>query len=418
MRAFGASIGLAAALAQALPAGRALGQSGPWALPGLGRVGAAATGDAPVTMAASAGYGYLGDVLDDGGAHHRAAGGLAASFRALDWLAISGRLDGRYDRHQGDRYGSDGSGVVEPRLTARAAVGLGSGIRAGGELGLWFPGEDGPELKAISPRALGLLSIRHERLTLHGNAGFHLDRSGRSVEAPAELQPWDRASLDVSDAPAILLGAGAEVVVGPGAIWGEASWDLLVGAEAPPLARSPLHAGAGVRYPLGRPLDLYAFLEVNLAERELGTMDALVPLGARIAATVAVAYRFETTVPPRPRAEAAPAPAAPAPPRAAAPDRNAPGRPDAGEPSGERPLPEGQIRGTVLGFDGKPLAARITIEPGGLTVTADAAGAFEVDVPPGEYQVTVEMPRFQTARRRVRVEQRGVTLLPIDLKRK
>jgi hypothetical protein len=463
-----------------LPLGSRAGhaQTGPGALPSLTRVGAASTGEAPLALTVSAGYGYTEAVLGADDVHHRTFGGVAAAWRAQPWLALGARLDARYDRHSGG--GDDVSGAVEPRFTLRLARPFGETLRLGLELGVWLPGEDGPDGGAVSPRALGLLTWRQGGLAVHLNAGYHLDRSGRSIEDPDRLVPTDLVSLGVSDSPAVLGGVGLEVAVGRGALFAEGSWEALVGPDAPELGRSPLHAVAGYRHPLGRATDLVSYVDLDASRRAdaVNGMDPLVPIGPRVAAGLAVAYRYErqpsraATLADSGRPPTAPEPPPPPPPavlsgRLMGPEgplagatvtaggksatTDAEGRFEiAGVPpgavtvvvekpgyrriekalsleagqrlavdlAGELALPDGQIRGTVMSFDGKPLAAQIRIQPGDRVLTADAQGAFQIDVPPGDYEVTVEMPGFAGSRRRVKVEQRGVTLLPIDLQRK
>jgi len=84
----------------------------------------------------------------------------------------------------------------------------------------------------------------------------------------------------------------------------------------------------------------------------------------------------------------------------------------------ERPLPEGQIRGYIRSFGGKPLTATIVIEPIGMRLRTGADGTFQADVPPGSYRVTVRAPGHRTQKRSVQVEQKGVTVLVVDLLKK
>jgi hypothetical protein len=84
----------------------------------------------------------------------------------------------------------------------------------------------------------------------------------------------------------------------------------------------------------------------------------------------------------------------------------------------KRPLPEGQIRGQVRSFGGKAITATIRIEPIGRELRTDSNGQFTSDIPPGDYQVTVQASGHHPQTRPVRVEHNGVTVLVIDLDRK
>jgi hypothetical protein len=79
-------------------------------------------------------------------------------------------------------------------------------------------------------------------------------------------------------------------------------------------------------------------------------------------------------------------------------------------------VPAGQLRGLIRSFEGRPLVATIRVEPGGMEAKTDAEGRFELDVPPGNYTITIEAEGHLAQRRAVRVENRGVTILNADLK--
>lgn len=83
----------------------------------------------------------------------------------------------------------------------------------------------------------------------------------------------------------------------------------------------------------------------------------------------------------------------------------------------ERALPPGQLRGFVRSFGGRPVAATLTIEPLGQTITAGANGAFEIDVAPGRYEVVIRAPGYREQRRSVTIEEGGVLILNVDLRR-
>lgn len=81
-----------------------------------------------------------------------------------------------------------------------------------------------------------------------------------------------------------------------------------------------------------------------------------------------------------------------------------------------RPLPQGEIRGVIQASSGRPIAARITIRPLERELTADAEGTFTIEVPPGAYDVVIAAPGHRTQTRRVRVEERGVLVLNVQLR--
>ena len=82
-----------------------------------------------------------------------------------------------------------------------------------------------------------------------------------------------------------------------------------------------------------------------------------------------------------------------------------------------RDLPNGQIRGVVQSFRGDPVQATVRVEPLGSETTADDEGIFQIDVPPGAYTVVVTAPGYREQSRPIIVEQQGVTILNIDLRR-
>ena len=81
----------------------------------------------------------------------------------------------------------------------------------------------------------------------------------------------------------------------------------------------------------------------------------------------------------------------------------------------EQALPAGQVRGLVRAFKCKGLAASVRIEPAGIEAKTDAEGFFQIDVPPGEYEVVIDAPGYSTQRRKAKVEQQGVVIVNADL---
>jgi len=81
----------------------------------------------------------------------------------------------------------------------------------------------------------------------------------------------------------------------------------------------------------------------------------------------------------------------------------------------EPALPPGQVRGIVRSFRGKPLPAKIQLQPGGLEASTDAEGFFQIDVPPGQYEVLIEAPGYEPQQRKAKVDQQGVVIVNADL---
>ncbi len=86
-----------------------------------------------------------------------------------------------------------------------------------------------------------------------------------------------------------------------------------------------------------------------------------------------------------------------------------------------RSQPAGVIRGRVLSFDGRPIAATLEVLVGGDTTPvaraqAGADGAFEVEVAPGRYQVVLSAPGHEPQRRRIQVELGSVVDLSVNLR--
>jgi hypothetical protein len=93
----------------------------------------------------------------------------------------------------------------------------------------------------------------------------------------------------------------------------------------------------------------------------------------------------------------------------------------------ERRAPKGQIRGLVRSLRGAAIAAEISVEPEAAATPSGTArdakqlraegGRFEIDVAPGRYQITISAPGYEVQRRRVDVEENGVTVLNVDLRK-
>jgi len=78
-------------------------------------------------------------------------------------------------------------------------------------------------------------------------------------------------------------------------------------------------------------------------------------------------------------------------------------------------VPAGQVRGTVLDLNGRPVAAKITIDPGNSVLEVRPDGSFNIELAPGEYRLRAEHPDFAPQGRVIVVVERGVVILHIAL---
>jgi hypothetical protein len=94
-----------------------------------------------------------------------------------------------------------------------------------------------------------------------------------------------------------------------------------------------------------------------------------------------------------------------------------PGRPASVAVTLDKKLPPGQLLGTVRNYNGKPLKANLTVAPLGTKVQSDEHGEFTLDLPPGDYEVTIEAAGLKPQTRKVKIEQNGVTILNVDMRK-
>jgi hypothetical protein len=444
------------------------------ALPGTWRIGAATAHAPGVALSAASGYGYTEAVLGQDDTHHRARAGLALSYRPNSWLGFAAAFDARYDRHLGDGI-DDGGYVGDPRLTARV-LRLGTGdLTFGAEATLWLPGESAPSIVASAATldAIGLATYAPPALrrhAIHVNAGVRVDQSAASAPAADRLSLAQRLALGVSDSHALLVGAGWSASLAPGTVFAEWSWDVLIGADAPAPHRSPMRMSAGLYRRVGDRTRLFGVGEVSLSARPgLERSDPLVPVEPRASFIAGVSYQLRGpgagahaeldaqlgSIAGRVASpEGEPIAGARLRIRARGVDKAVTTAEDGsfragGIPVGqagivarasgyrehtlavevvaqtaadvsialEHDLPDGQLKGVVLSFDGHPIAAAIRVEPIGVNTSAGDDGSFELDLPPGEYEVSISAPGHRDQVRTLTVERRGVTVLNIDMRR-
>jgi hypothetical protein len=450
------------------------------AQPGLHRVGVADAADPAV--AATLGYGYTEALAPEDGAHHRLSVRVAGALPVVPWLTLAPVVDARYDKHE-----DDSGGVIDGALAVRGSFQSGE-LRLGIELEPWVSGAEkaSTTAKALSldSRVLAALALGNGLLGL--SAGYRLDRGSEAGQNAPELGFGDRVALGLSDFDAVIVGLGGRVFVGKTELLAEATGDLLVGGDAPPLSESPLRVLGGVRQALSKRLSAELLVEASLSKRpEVAPDSSLVPIEPRVSAFAGIRCRFSSEPKAAPPPEAPPPPFPTVAPVAPPVSNDAPlevvvndeqgvsvtgakvsftsgptSRELSGDASGhyrdehvpkgpgklsiaasgfeafEKPFelkagtplklevtltglpPPSQVRGVVRSFGGQGLAARVRVAPLGTEVTTDATGAFQVDVPPGSYEVTIEADGYEKQTRQVNVDPQGVVILNADLVKK
>jgi len=451
---------LASAQAQELPASDAL--------PGIYRVGIARS--APAAVAGTLGYGFTEAQNAEDGAHHRLSLRAAAAMPVVNWLSVGALIDSRYDQHP-----NDNGGVIDVALQARAATQLGGWQLGAGIVGR-LPGAESlsTEAKSASVEAQALLATNVGPVRIAGLGGYRLNHGGVAGSDAAQLSSGDRLALGLSEFDAVLLGLGAGVGLGKNELLAELSADVLVGNDAPAFSQSPLRLAAGLRRRLTPGLSLELLAVGSLSQKPDLSADApLVPNEPRLSVFASIRYQFLPSVAPPARTPP------PAPPQLGSrlevtvnDDQGAPvtsprvflttagERHDLGcdtaghctledakagdvlvrieapdfEPA-ERQLkllagapaklevrlvavpPPSQLRGVVRSLDGKAVTVRVRVEPAGTEAKVDDKGSFQLDLPPGGYDVVIDAAGYVTQRRHVQVEPRGVVILNVDLAR-
>ena len=402
----------------------------------LARVTVAGPGPRSLTFIAASGYGYTESVLGSGDRHDRAMARLGAEGRPTPWLGLSLRFDGRYDHHSIPGQAADSGMVGDPRVQIRADHALASGFAIGARAGIWFPGGNAPsiDLGATTPELVAMASHSSSGpslpITVAMNLGYRSDHSARTATDASMLSASDRSALGVSAFDAVLMGASASAGRGRVRGYAEWTWDLLVGNGSPAPLTSPMIIGAGVRVAAAESLGVEVAAELSPSRRpEMNATAPLVPIAPRLAAWVGLTYAFGVTravpAPQPPAAEATP-PTKEPPVKVAQPAVPDPAPAMAGEDDPKPSLPGGQIRCYIRSLRGRTVEAEVEVrEVGHEAGNADASapqalhardGRFELDVVPGSYEVRVSAPGYESQRRRIQVEQNGVTLLNVDLR--
>jgi hypothetical protein len=446
------------------------------ALPAADRVLTPVTDAAPLAVATTAGYGVIESQAGEG-AHHRLAGSLAAALGFGHHLALSLAFDGRYDRHPaGD---TSAVGTPQLTLVGGVDVGSGLRLGANLGLRVAGRTAPSLDVNAAALTAQGLASWALRRgVSVAAMAGFRLDQTASAAPNLMALSNADRLSLGLSAFDAVPFGVAVFQRLRRHVLFGEFSGEWLVGKGAPAALRSPLRAAVGGRLHVSESFSGELLLELGLSRRpSYTTIEALIPVEPRFGVSLGV--RYAPGPAPAAASVTSPAPPkGPAPVVAARNTRlrgfvfdpdgvrvegvrvtidvAGVGQQVESGPDGEylfetlplgraivtlegpglvttrqeleltqsdmllplqaaRQEPRAQLRGLVRSFAGVPLAAVVRVPDVGQTVVADKAGRFMLELRAGDYEVQIECAGYLTQRRKISVQDNGVTLLNVEL---
>jgi hypothetical protein len=439
-------------------------------------VGSAGAISAAPRVQAGLGYAYTSSVLGQNDRHQRGFGELAAAYAPRRYVQLALSLSGRFDGHRGD-LGEDSGAAFASELATRHAFSITPALSLGAQTRFRFPASAsaGRGLRAVTPE-LGVLATYAlpQDYELSANVGYRFDRSDESVEDASRLSQADQLAAALSRYDAALLGLLFSLPTGPLTTSLEWSWDVAVGGSAPSATQSPMRVRLATQAQIAR--RYVPGFELGVSPSARPKLEAGVRIEPRMWAAVNFAYVFEPEPPPPP-ARTVQAPSAPAvrePVMATLRVVDPAGTPVAGaqlawsgEPAGAnntdaegrveltlpegveqrvtisgpgfepqevaldparvqgeltvslvRRLPDGEIKGKVRSLrGGRPLIARIAVEPLGLSTESDKSGDFRIDVPPGRYTLEITAEGHEPQQRQAQVELHGVTILVVDLRR-
>lgn len=433
-------------------------------------VGSAAPISVGPRLVAGLGYAYTEAVLAADDRHHRTLGTLAVGYAPRPYLQLALSFDGRYDLHRGEQ--DDGGAAFGTTLTTRHAFALRDGLSIAPQLKLRFPAAESVVrgLSAVSPELAVLMTQLLGRYELTGLAGYRFDRSTESVEV-ATLSRADQLGASLSRYDAALLGALFVAPIGPVVASAEWSFDIATGSGAPAAKASPMRLRLAAQMPFGRYLP---GVELGVSPSARPTIERLARIEPRLWFAATLAVTFEATRAPPPRIVVPSEPVLPPaePVSVAVRVLDVTGTPIEGasvtvgdeaaseqkrtdaqgtalvlleearpiaveaegyeryegqispaSPEGRivrltRNLPEGEIQGKVRSLrGGRPLRARVVVQPLGIAVESDAEGNFKIAVPPGSYQLEISADAHERQQRPAQVERLGVTIVVVDLRR-
>lgn len=479
MRAIAIRVLVGLGLVCSAPPARALESAGAavGAQPGFYRVGLPE--HAPPTLAGTLGYGFTEAQDDAPGGHHRLSFRVAGAAAPIEWLNIAPELGGRYDFNPNDTDSVIDMSLAARAFVPWRMLRLGAELELwtpGAESASSFP-----DTLSLDSRALVAIAFEHARIGLSlgyrldrsANAAANAAKLGPEDRLALGLSSFDavligiggevelgRSQIFAEISGDILFGRGAPSFVESPlratagvrhalsrpftvelltdiSLSGRPDFDpealvpieprisLLAGvryrflpseaAKAPP--RTP-PARRGAPEPIARPPE--TTFELSVVDDE----GAAVP-DAKVVMTIGGARReFAVDATGRYRDEHAPAGAAELrlEARGFEPEERSlvfeAGKPQNLDVALKALPPPSQVRGSVRSFGGAPLVAHVRVEPIGFETTTDASGQFELDVPPGSYDVAIEADGYASQRRKITVEPKGVVILNADLPKK
>lgn len=363
------------------------------ALPGLIRVGIPAAPVSALTATSAVSYGWLDPAADLRVSGHRLGATVAAAVQPLPALSLAADVRGYVDVFSRPTSGSEANLYGEPRLTARYSLAASERWLWGAEADVRFIGATAPSIywpaTSASIRAL-MGTLLTPRTWLGAQLGFHLDRSGQVVPDPERVSASDRRTLEMSDWNALQWGVGASqrLTSANTELLAELSGELLVGAGAPSVLRSPWQLSLGARQPLGAAFSLSVSADVGLSARGPRSANDLQPIPPRLGCAVGLAWHLGTPAPP----------AAPEPPP---PSREAPPEPPRPPPPSVSAV--SPVSGSVVDEGGRPLPdALVTLTVGGAppreTRSAEDGRFAFTEVPGGALELRASAAGFDDAR--------------------
>lgn len=329
-------------------------------------------------------YGLTESVLGQGELHHRFGLMARGGIYPLPWLGVG--LNGlfRLDLTSGGPSAGSSFVALESRLTLRAAHSFGA-LGLGLSAGIWIPGD----IRGPAVDFLGHTTIRAGKLSISLQGGYRLDRSGALIRSLPSSETYaygnlgltDFVSIGASDYDAVLVGLNITYTAERFELFGESSWDLLLGGPA--LLESPLRVEVGLRYRLSETLRLVLGAGASLSQRPTlirgGPLLPIEPRGQLYAGFIA-ATRFSA------------------------------------------PEARTRLQGRVIDEDGKPIVgARVRFERSGeptrMTTTDDEGRFADPDAADGGYAIRAEADGYEPHEQPTRVTAEGTTTVELMLRR-